>query len=453
MDESSRYIESCKKLYGALMAITLIIAYFAYAAADRRSYENQLAFLDQVLALRHVLLSDLDQSRALRVVDLTEISSIANGDQIEEQFDLRVEDAQRRLKNAEAPNEENSSELNLTQTTFTEDIIRGATFLNSVPVRLGSGRCKLGLFTGESAQKAFISVNDFMVEDFAVQVDVDEIYLANFGYRCGYRWDRYRDLLSALLFPRLGEKGVIGIENRYSEMMPQFHPDGPFSDLYVSKFDFHEDWYSTIPIHLRKYVYWDDTYVLISVTAIEAWVLRLATERTGNFFGAEQFDEAVSRVFVGVDAREAQVFGVTLASDLVMNLAPLAVFLITFLLVRRTKRLVGRGVVSGVPWVLTDTSDRIGRTFSLIYAISPLLVVLFVYMAFAQVREMGLILGNYAIGISDNFLPEIFISLWHGPVNKWGLAILGIFAVNIALAIFLVRRLISISKVSRASNA
>lgn len=387
-----------------LLSLALLAGYLFHGEAERREEAQRLIFLDQAIALRHLLISQFANTKALKASDLAGFSieaMSAVSDEVAKRFSISVENSKGRLENPQYKPKV-PPKPNPTVDFFGEYEIPGALVVTPGTSRLRPGTCEIALFQGSGSAQSFVAST--LIESSSKLVNANQIYLVNFGLRCRSAGALFGNTTSALLIPEVGEKGAIAFRKQDFAKISLI---ANHYKIFGIPTRFEEEWLQNIPEVYRQYLRMDKEYYLVTVKAIEVVIINLASEKAGEYYDTNEFDLASRRLFRSDSEDRAQVLGVSLTGRLVLRFSPLLVFLITFLLVRRTKTLLFQEGLKSMPWVLTDTSDRTGRFASFIYGISPWLALLIVYPAFAHSVGAGFLVGDQVIFISNSFLPDI----------------------------------------------
>lgn len=204
-----------------------------------------------------------------------------------------------------------------------------------------------------------------------------------------------------------------------------------------------------LPPEVAKYVSLPDDMVTIHLRAIEHYILAHATRRHGKFYAPSEFDQAVTSLY---DEREAQtiLFGMSAKPSLLIELGPLFLFVLSFEIWRRVRRIPIRSE-SGAFWFATDTKDRLGRMTARVYSFLPVMCTIVFIVAYIYALRPSI------IGI-DDVQRALRISRLEGvglrealvwlPISFVATVTLLLVPLQIWMTIATTRRLLKISSIS-----
>ena len=143
-----------------------------------------------------------------------------------------------------------------------------------------------------------------------------------------------------------------------------------------------------VPDILKPYVHLRGEYVYVHGKGLDYFILNFANLQLGKRLTPDRIDDAVQLIYEQKE-KDASYFGIHASSVQLIRFGPAIFFLFLFELWRRVRRLPNGKLSSDKYWFAFETSDVLGRVYAYLWAISPLLLGILIYVVFATSQSLG----------------------------------------------------------------
>lgn len=243
-----------------------------------------------------------------------------------------------------------------------------------------------------------------------------------------------------------GSDYVLALPKSFERDFAPLAPPPPFKSFPFAEQD---KITASLPKELASYINLPADMVTIHIRAVENYILAHATRRHGKYYAPAEIEQAVNALY---DEREAQtvLFGISAKPSLLVGLGPLLIFIISFEMWRRVRR-IPFGSGNAVFWFATDTGDNLGRATAYVYSFLPLACVAACYLNYAAAIHPTFV-GMDDIRRALNILQLDGVSV--GDVLNWipvsvaATLIMLLVPFQIALTFVTIRRLVQIATTS-----
>ena len=414
-------ISSVARIYFALASLTFLYVYLGWSQANHTKELRALVALDRLTAIRSIALRTANGSSPLQYSDLPKYFDAAS-----DEFSEFV------LPSGQLINEETRNQR------FPRLLAAGAAMHTSVPMRTQIlASCNVAVF--HALPGGWIQTATFMIVGEILNIKTEDISLVAIDRECGT--GPPSEFLGFIL--RDGERIALALPQSVQQDFPLLAP-GPFhhfpfgvDDLLVLL--------GRLPPYLRTYVELRENYDVIHLKAVEARILSYAARRLGRFFNLSELEEAIARLYER-RVETTPFFGVTVDRELVLKLGPIILWVLTFELWRRLRRLPSARIGSDEPWFVFDADDAVGKVVGYSLALFPAVASALIYLMFVHGQSLGLIVGGKVIGpeglIAWNF-PEARGPGWT-PRDHWTLALLVILPLHVAVIYQISKKVIAL---------
>jgi hypothetical protein len=336
----------------AIATITVAFLILSSSLHDRLSALSRLASVDSLLAIRDLASQPVVNGTPLLRRDLPDFFSKAQ------------DEASAPTKDGTDPNYIETQE----QRGFTSEKIEGA-YIVQVASRVLHMRC----------HAAIIPIKEGTPLTFVTNRVVGKVYKIDSGQAKMIVLDRcFSDEGHEGFFVLTsGHDTVVAYSASFENQFPPIAPPRPFES-----FPFYDTAkvIDLLPEPIRQVYRPGGKMITNHVAAFDQAILDYASMRHDRFYSPDDFAVAASRLF-DEQEKPGSLFGLNAQPHILLDLGPIAFFMVTFELWRRTRKLVPGQHVT-VFWFASDTDDVLGRLAARLYALLPIICCIAVYVSY-----------------------------------------------------------------------
>lgn len=392
-------ISSISAIYIAIFSFSALYCYVGFTRYDQIEVEGKLIAFDRLLALRRITASpNFLSTRPAKTKDLPHFFTSALIEQFNEPIGDENESQKQRDQKATPP-----------KSQFDDTLIPSSNVIVDIPMRMAvSGTCD-ALVTQLSPGTDFHFITMMMVGQ-VYSVSSDQTKLVNF-HSCQPGPD---SSFQALIFTLDDGQSAFAIsENLETAFL------GPRNGRIFTNYPFGEtDKITTLlPNALKNYVDLSrENFAVLHARAIDYLILKFANYRLGKHLTPDRLDDAIQQIYEQKE-KDASYFGINASSTQFIRIGPFVYFLLSFELWRRVRRLPSGRFSSSKYWFVFETKDILGRMYSFLYAMTPLLLSITIFAVFAISQGLALIVFERVISVQGIFtltFPRALAPGWYG---------------------------------------
>jgi hypothetical protein len=362
-------IGSIGALYVTIISFVLIYSYVGINLYQHNQTFPKLVAVDKLLALRHLTVGNHVLIRDAKLSDLPRFFSDAQS----ESFNEFIQGNE---------NEDNSTEKQSEQSPskFTAEPLQQSQIFREVPMRMAVGGTCNVLVTKLSPGQEYHFITALIVGE-VYKVKSEDVRLATF-FRCESGPNAQ---LQVMIFKLDEGQFAFGLPRSLEEQFfssPLGFSNYPLGELRQTL--------KLLPSPMEKYVQFSEEYVVLHAKAIDYFILSYANAQLGKYFTADRLDDATQQLYEQKE-RDASYFGISAPNTFLIEIGPLIYFALSFELWRRVRRLPTGKLVSDKYWFAFETRDVVGRSYSVLFALAPLLFGVLIYVLFAISQGLGLV--------------------------------------------------------------
>jgi hypothetical protein len=425
-------IGSIGSIYLTIISFALIYGYVSMTLYLQSETLPALIALDKLLLLRDLSNVIHNNIRDARINDLPNFFSGAIMDQLDEtiQEDER-QDGPEAAKKEKVPSK------------FTAELLQASKILRDIPMRMAIGGTCDVLVTKLSAGHEFnITTNAAVTGTYSVASE--DIQFATFrGCAPGLGFE-----FRILIFKIDDGQYAFAIPRSWPE---QFRvPPTPFGLPYPPFREF-DQVVPLLPQPMAQYADFDlgGEHVILHEKAVDYLILHYAETHLGKHFAANKLNEAAQQVYEQKE-NEASYFGITAPVAFLVRIGPLIYFALSVELWRRVRRLPSGRIASDKYWFAFETKDWVGWTYSNLYAFTPLLLGLLIYVMFAISQGLGFFLFGRWVTL-PGVLTLNFPFIFGASVNTdyFALGMVAVLLLHLIILVLTVRKLARVVAANR----
>ena len=339
-------IGSIGALYVTIISFVLIYSYVGINLYQHNQTFPMLVAVDKLLALRHLTVGNHLLIRDAKLSDLPRFFS----------------DAQ--LESFNEPMERTESDSTSSQPSpskFTPEPLQQSQIFREVPMRMAVGGTCNVLVTKLSSGQEYHFITNLIVGE-VYRVKSEDVQLATF-FRCESGPNAE---LQVLIFKLDDGQFAFGLPRSLEEQFfssPLGFSNYPLGELGQTL--------KLLPSPMQEYVRFSEEYVVLHAKAIDYFILSYANAQLGKYFTADRLDDATQQLYEQKE-RDASYFGISAPNTFLIKIGPLVYFALSFELWRRVRRLPTGKLFSDKYWFAFETRDMVGRTYSFLFALAPL---------------------------------------------------------------------------------
>jgi hypothetical protein len=425
------YISSVKKIYLAMLTLVMSVVYFSSVEYQREEDRLLLSTVDLLLSAQDLARS-FEDLPSLWQRDLQDIYIGAAIDESTKQWRRATE---------EKPQQGPHQELDDIDVEIASSRIAKNRRLRTIPGR----NCHILLL--KMIIEDFHLIREFYTYQYPLDFDLSDVYLVNFSENCliGHGLQRSLILIDSRKDPKIGA-WVLGLPDDEFGRIPRHlwmellhhiqEKQGSFDLMGPNSLKVNADYLSHLPEKLQNYAHFDKSYVVVSQEFVETVILNKAQQFTGEIYSPQDLNKAINDFFKLGHLR-AGFYGLQLEHMTFLKLAPIVIFLLTYLLYRRLRVIQSNLDVVTEPWVLAHIDNRLDEILVYFYIVAPVLFAVIVFSLFADVQGIGLVILGRAVNLRLLFEGSVPVLFGDYTTDYFAIFVFVLFVGNVVMLIFI----------------